>query len=76
MTVTPTQAEVKSHTAVTDQIKQGAAPALKHTEVAHDASAPKVEPVHIKQNPHPAVMSEIAKVRFYDAPIAKKLALV
>jgi len=61
VTSTPTHSEVKTHTAITDQIKAGEAPALKHAEVTRDASAPKVEAVTIKSNPHPAVMTEIAK---------------
>lgn len=61
-TVAPTQASVQAHTQLAEQIKHAPVP-LKHTEVAHDASQPKVEPaVHIKPNPHPAVMAEVAKV--------------
>lgn len=60
----PTPVAVQTHDQIASQIKQGAAAPLKKTEVAHDASAPKVEPtVHIKANPHPAVMADVQKVR-------------
>jgi len=58
--VAPTQASVQAHTQIAEQIKHAPVP-LKHTEVAHDASQPKVEAVHIKPNPHPAVMVEVGK---------------
>jgi len=52
---------VQTHNQIADQIKQGTAAPLKHTEVTHDASKPKVEAVQIKPSPHPAIMSEVAK---------------